>query len=183
MLLHEEYHAPYRIQIFQDMDAENPFDQLDYVDIVGWHRRSNFNTSTIFQSMEPRDVITYARQRRDILLPLFMYQHGNYIFSLQDFNDRWDSGQLGYLYIHRKAALRWFFGEQAQVMTRKRLDKIIAILEKELQWYTNYINGEVYMTVITSDTGEELSCFGGYDTIDDALEEARSDLKEMGVSI
>lgn len=73
-------------------------------------------------------------------LPLYLYDHSGLIMNTTGFNCRWDSGQVGWIYI-LKADLETFsyFENEDELETRA-----IEIMEEEVEIYNMYLTGEVY---------------------------------------
>jgi hypothetical protein len=86
--------------------------------------------------------------------PVFMYEHSNIALSINPFGCSWDSGQLGYIY-EEKENIRSEFNKK-RISTN--LNRLIEVrLEKEIEEYDNYINGEVYSIKVTEeDSGEQI---------------------------
>lgn len=93
-----------------------------------------------------------------ISLDVHLFEHSGMILSTTPFNDPWDSGQVGYIYVSREKA-RSEFGWSR--LTKKRIAHIEAALAEEVAEYSAYLEGEVYGYIITNAEGEELdSCWG-----------------------
>jgi len=73
--------------------------ELDGVDVITWHRRysigksHNYSVDEIFEIYPDEDWHSFD---------LYMYDHGMLAFSMSSFNDRWDSGQIGYIFVKRE---------------------------------------------------------------------------------
>jgi hypothetical protein len=80
--------------------------------------------------------------------PVFMLDHGNVAFSVNSFECRWDSAQVGFIVSDEGDA------QDAYVN-----------VTQELRVFAHYINGEVYGVRVFEDTEEIDSCYGyyGYD--------------------
>lgn len=90
----------------------------------------------------------------DLILPIYLYDHGGITVSHGSFSCPWDSGQVGWHYMTRIALKEHFDGD---------VDKALACLKAELKTYDHYIQGEVWGFEI-EDEEEELvdSCSGFY---------------------
>ena len=87
------------------------------------------------------EVEAYIRKKFDVcvILPVYVFQHGNIALSTNDFNDRWDSGQCGFIYC-TKAKAREEYGR----LTKKAIGKVEDYLKGEVEMQSNYANGDVY---------------------------------------
>lgn len=110
-------------------------------------------------SIESDDEETMRRaiEKEVILLNVFMYDHGNVAFSTADFGDRWDSGQVGVIYV-TKEKIRHEYGRRITARTIRRVTKC---LEGEIEVYSSWASGDVYGFVVEDKDGEdEDSCWG-----------------------
>jgi hypothetical protein len=76
--------------------------------------------------------------------PVFMYDHSELAFSINSFNCKWDSGQVGFIVSNE--------GTPQEAYNRAT---------SELQTYSQWINGEVFGVSVFEDT-EILDVCGGY---------------------
>lgn len=98
-----------------------------------------------------------------IYLPIYAYEHSGITISTgrgYPYNDAWDSGQLGYIYVTRKDALKnW----SRKHMTKKFRTRAEQSLRNEVQTYDDYLTGNVYGFIVKDSTGEQVeSCWGMY---------------------
>ena len=104
----------------------------------------------------------YAREENPMLealgfviLPIHLYDHSGLSVSVHSFNDRWDSGQIGY--IHTKQPL-----DNATLEMRGR-DEIAKMLEQEVEEYDRYLNGEAAGIIIEELTDAPRHCKDPYE--------------------
>lgn len=120
----------YRVTIFYDHNAESPREWDNIGTMVCWHRRYNLGDKHSYN--EPRDfLLDLAQQANEgcdrcangdcdmfdelglddlltlvkqkfIILPLYLYDHSGITMSTSDFGDRWDSGQVGWIYASKE---------------------------------------------------------------------------------
>lgn len=124
-----------------------------------------------------RIATQYLAQRREqalddnyVLLPVYMYEHGNIALSTSSFSCPWDSGQVGYIYVSKEKVV-----EEYGDWTAETVAQATKLLEGEVETYSQYLNGEVYGYVIEDGGGEETeegSCWGFYG-MDYCIEEAK----------
>lgn len=90
------------------------------------------------------------------ILPIYMYDHSGITIATTPFSCKWDSGQIGYIFLSKKKAIEEY-GENYEV------EKIKEYLENEVKIYDQYLTGDVYgFTVINKEGEEEDSCWGFY---------------------
>lgn len=91
-----------------------------------------------------------------IMLPLYLYDHSGITMSTSSFSCRWDSGQVGFIYVS-KAKVRQEYGWK--LLTKERIAKIEAILKSEVEVYDQYLTGDIWGFEVTEDDQED-SCWG-----------------------
>ncbi len=165
----------YKIEIFQDENPENPIQNWDMLGkYICWHKRYDLGNCTDFEN--PEEVKVYAKKHNALLYPLYMYEHSGIGLSLTNdrypYNCPWDAGQLGYIMVERNAALALLPNNTVKE-AEKLEEKVLEILNGEVETYNQYLSGDVYGYVVSKE-GEHIdSCWGIYD-IDEALSQAKN---------
>lgn len=86
-------------------------------------------------------MVQSVLDREYIILPLYLYDHSGITMNTGGFSCPWDSGQVGYIYISRKDALKehgW------KILTAKRREQVQNFLENSVKEYDCYLRGEGY---------------------------------------
>jgi len=129
----------------------------------------HYNAETTEQETRYYDKMIAAAWRRLqkewVYVPLYAYIHSGISISVSrtyPFNDPWDSGQLGWVYIP-KDTLRDLYGVER--ISKKRIEQALAIISAEVEEYNNYLTGQVWSYILEDlETGEIIdSCGGFYD--------------------
>ena len=95
-----------------------------------------------------------------IISPVYMYDHGNVVLSMNEFSDRWDSGLLGFIFC-TKEQLRKEYGWKR--ITKERQEKVFGYMKTEVREYSDYLSGNGYGYVIEDETGEQIiEAYGFY---------------------
>lgn len=103
------------------------------------------------------ETVRKAIEKEVILLNVFMYDHSGVAFSTGSFNDPWDSGQVGVIYV-TKEKIRHEYGKRITARTIRRVTKY---LEGEIEEYSAWASGDVYGFGVEDKNGEEEdSCWG-----------------------
>lgn len=123
-----------------------------------------------------QNIINKALDKYYIMLDIYMYDHSGITIRTNPFNCRWDSGQIGYIYVSKekvKKEYKW------KLLTKKRIKQIEEHLKNEVKTYDQYITGEVYTYRINDPITNEIidSCSGFYGT-----DFNKNDLMEMAKS-
>jgi len=124
----------------------------------------------------PKELEKYLKKKTNIVFSWYMYEHGGIAFSLSNqgypFNCPWDAGQIGYIVVPKKTAIK----EWGKDFTYEQVEKFI---KAELMEYQHYINNDFVYLDIQDKNGEIVDgCIG---TIEDAyefIEEFETRMKE-----
>ena len=157
------------IDIVQDRDAESPRDWENLGTMVCFHSRYNLGDK---HKLDVDEAIKLMLRKDVIALPLYLYDHGGISMSCSDFGDKWDSGQVGFIYIEKAKILKEF---NVKRLSKKLLEQVVKQLKQEVKTYSQYLEGDVYGFQIKDGDGEVLdSCWGfiGYDHVTEAANEA-----------
>lgn len=110
-----------------------------YYDIMAQSPRSWGNLGTIVQGkskykvgdVEVESLSEWLDDNKDLYkLPVYFYSHGGLSISTKPFNDRFDSGLLGYIFVKYDENLSY--------------DIIAGILENEIAILNEYLQGNVF---------------------------------------
>jgi len=167
------------LEIFQDPDPFNPRENDNLGKIEMYHRHYTFPHEGGFKD-NPDGLIEHLNSKEvAVKLPIFAYEHGMITISTGNqypFNDRWDAGQIGYIYATFEDIKKNWIKKR---VSKKMIEQTTEILNSEIEEYDQYLRGEVYGFVLSKlvkcDHGDEHkehldSCWGFY-SIDDILSE------------
>lgn len=179
-----------KIKLFYDSNPQSPRDWENLGTMVCFHKRYELGDKTDFNSdnYEDWNEVEYAIRAEEapiVILPLYLYDHSGISIRVGSWNGiaqhaAWDSGQVGFVYVSAKKALKWF---KRKKVTAKLAAKVEDAIREEVKIYNKFITGDVCGFVATVG-GEEIdSCWGFFDTedaIDIAKESIDYQLKELG---
>lgn len=90
--------------------------------------------------------------------PVYIYSHSGDTINTSPFGCRWDSGQIGYIFVFKEQA-RKEFGH----ITKKVYERCQGLLKGTIETLDMYLTGDVYGCIIEDEEGEEIdSCWGFY---------------------
>lgn len=175
----------FNINIHYDDCGESPREWDNLGKMVCWHRRYNLgdeqpneNNEDYWRSIAydhvpfetddlDMDTVWKIIDKHYIVLPLYLYDHSGITMNTSGFSCPWDSGQVGWIYVSKKA-VREEWGWKR--IGKRRWNKIARLLEGEVETYDQYLTGQVYFyTIEAKDTNKSISCddscggFYGYD--------------------
>lgn len=172
------------LNIFYDGTAESPRTWDSLGTIVAWHSRYDlmddgesyadarqffeYNTEHNFETQDGIDNASDRRlfnlfQKDNIILPVYMFEHGNVILRTSSFSDKWDSGQVGYIFVSKEDVKKEY---DVKRISKKLREKVESVLKSEIEVYSKYVNGDVIGFELLDNEGKQVdSCHGfyGYD--------------------
>lgn len=201
-------HGDYTIKIIHDDDPQNPRRDWDpFGHMICFHRRYDLGDKHTHSDVEEflRDLSQWDDEKdfdyaeayaiimeNNVILPLYLYDHSGITMSTGSFGDRWDSGQVGWIYASKKDVCEnWGVKDwedmvknnDGEMLSAKEYAKVL--LEGEVETYDKFITGEVYGFKVIDPDGEDIhSCWGFFgDTeksglLDDANSYIQYDVKK-----
>ena len=129
------YYDNYKTEITLDDWAESPRDWDNLGTMLTWQR--GYSSPDTNEFATPDDFIEWWNENcgvNGIILPVYCLEHGNISYSTSNYGDKWDSGQVGFIYVTSED-----FAKEGVMLA-----DAIKILENEVKIYSYYANGEVY---------------------------------------
>lgn len=150
---HTEDRKGCRIHIKYDNDGgDSPRDWDNLGTIVDWHRRITIGDKKI-------DGDWTISKRDNIVLPVYIYQHGGVTINTTGFSCQWDSSQVGWIYVSKKDAVANYGRVRC---TKSIVEKAKAHLVGEIKALDDFFTGNVYGYVIEFPDGKDDSLWGYY---------------------
>jgi hypothetical protein len=112
-------------------------------------------------------------ENKIVILPLYLYDHSGITMSTGSFNDRWDSGQVGFIYATYDEIKKEFGVEK---VTDNEIKRAYEILEGEVKTYDDYLTGNVYGFNFYDFDDILDSCYGYYPNHDKSYAEEQKDM-------
>lgn len=173
------------LKIYMQEDPENPRTAFDnFGHMVCFHRRYDLGDEghgideSEFSSWAEIEQHLIKEKGAVVILPLYLYDHSGITMRTHSFNDRWDSGQVGFTYATRKDILEnW----QVKRLTQELKEKARNLLIAEVETYDDYLTGNVYGYVLEDEEGETIdSCWGyfGYQSVEEIKKELHMDIQQ-----
>jgi len=179
---HTETIGKYKFSIISDDDHGNPREDFDHVATMAcFHHRYRLGDQSVnkeFPHME--DFVTWLKENESTLfsLPIYLYDHSGLTISTAPFSCKWDSGQLGVIYVEKAKFLKEF---SLTEWNDEAITRAEACLKAEIEEYDQHLRGDVWGYKIEDTTDPERdidSCWGIYGD-DYAIEEAKSAVAEL----
>lgn len=158
------------LKIIQDSHGESPREWDNMGKMVCFHGRYNLGDK---HNLRAENFSSFQEMVESVIdngvyLPLYLYDHGAITMSTSPFACRWDSGQVGFIYMTAQD-IRRGYGKA----TAGNREKALKMLQAEVETYNQYLIGDVFgfelIEVKTCNLGcehEEVidSCWGFYGT-------------------
>lgn len=169
----------YEIEIFPDDSPESPREWDNLGTMICQHRRydlgdkHDYDFSDCLTWLDVQKMLGYP----PVILNLYLYDHGGITMSCSPFGDKWDSGQVGFIFATEEDLIKEYGKVNEEIIKKAQ-----SVLEGEVETYDQYLIGDVYGYKIyemsVCDHGHEHreevdSCWGYYGE-DACMEEAES---------
>ena len=167
----------YEIEIIQDSDPESPREWDNLGTMICQHRRYNLGDKHDYylDECESWSDVQKELEYPPVILNLYLYDHSGITISCEPFGDKWDSGQVGFIFATKDNLLKEYGKVDEEV-----IQKAINVLKGEVETYDQYLTGDVYgykvYEISVCNYGHEHreeveSCWGYYGK-DSCMEEA-----------
>ena len=167
------------VEIYYDSDSESPRQWSPMTKFVMIHKRYDLPNEIDFKFNDYAlwdDVRDELWKDYNWVFPVYMLDHGGTRLSLNRFNDKWDSGQVGFICLNEDEMFSNFgFGADLDEKARQ-------VAEAELDEYDSWMNGNVFGFRLFEET-QEIECnqqwgfIGDHDT-SGLIDELKSELKD-----
>lgn len=130
------------LKIYQDSDTENPRTAWDNLGkMICFHRRYDLGDE---HNISPDNYESFDDMIQDVVgdgvhLPLYLYDHGGITMSTGSFGCRWDSGQVGFIYMTKQDIIKEYGND-----SKETREIVLKVLKGEVKTYDQYLTGDVY---------------------------------------
>ena len=176
--IQKEKIGKYIIKIYND-DPIDPRGNDNLGTMVCFHTRyslgdkHNYNHKD-YKDWEQMKKAIIRNENAGVILPLYLYDHSGITMNTTGFSCRWDSGQVGWIYISKQKMLEEYGGKY---VTKKLKERVAEYLVNEVEEYDQYLTGEAYGYKIfkkgKNGKKEEFDSCWGYNEQEYCLSEAR----------
>lgn len=149
-------------KIFIDESPDSPRNWDNLSKMICFHKRYSLGDKhdykhADYNSWDEMKKAIIRKEKNDIILPLYLFDHSGITMKTGDFNDRFDSGQVGFIIISRE---KIFSNMGWKKITPKRKELLFTYLEGEVETYDQFLTGDVYGYKIEENGEETDSCWG-----------------------
>ncbi len=157
------------LEIYLDTTPSNPREDSNLGIIAGFHKRYSLADNNVsfksddFEGWDAMEEHICKVIKAVVCLPLYMYDHGGITIKTTPFGDRWDSGQIGFIYCTNSTISDIGLAIQNDDTWSSYKERLAKHLIAEVHTFDQYLTGDVYGFAIKNTDGEEQdSCWGFY---------------------
>ena len=110
------------------------------------------------QIQELNQALMSQIEKMYVVLPVYLLDHSGLAMSTTDFNDRWDSGQVGIIFVSNEKIKEEYEVDFIEPVLRLQVEER---LKEEVAEYDAYLRGECYCFELYED-GELVHSCGGF---------------------
>lgn len=167
--LHQIEYKGYTIFVKQDDSPMNPRTEWDNITkMCCFHKRYELGDKEPgfreddFGSWEALEKAIILQEKPMAILPLYLMDHSGLTIKTSSFNDPWDSGRVGFVWITKKEYFNNWSAKDHRI-SKARLKRAYEILEQDVRVYNDYLTGSCYGYEVEDPEGEPIdSCWGYY---------------------
>lgn len=134
----------FRIRIMQDEEPDDPRNWDNLGTMVCGHKRYRLGDEQAekgeYENWEEWLEGEVLSLHNAFYLPLYLYDHGGITMRTRPFYDPWDSAQVGWIYVTLDRAR----GEFGDLSFEEMEQRVLGVLEGEVQEYDTYLRGDAY---------------------------------------
>jgi len=158
------------IEVALDGYAENPRAWDNLSTMVCFHGRYTLGDKHAYRSDDysgwgelERKII--AEHKPSVIRPLYLYDHSGLTIATTEFSCRWDSGQVGFVFVRPDRIRECFSCKRVSLKLRERACRNML---SEVETYDKYLRGEVYSYTVWGESR------GNFYSIEEAIEQAKA---------
>ena len=151
------------LEVTQDEYASSPRHDDNLSTMICFHGRYDLGDKHDYKHQDysgwaEMEKAIIKNESPAIILPLYLYDHSGITISTSPFSCRWDSGQIGFIFVSKEKLRKEY---NVKRITKKEIERATKILLAEVETYDLYLRGEVYGYTLLNENGEiEDSCWG-----------------------
>jgi hypothetical protein len=175
-----DYHDKdeFLMSLLEDQIGDTEKAESKYEELAEKVSRDDYKLHGSYSKAVDDEVFSFLEQKH-IILPLFLYDHSGITIRTTDFGDRWDSGQVGWIYVnHDKLKSDLNIGN----VTPEVVQHIEEALKTEVYEYDCYLRGECYRYKLFENDVEIDSCYGFLGDVEDVKKQVTESLPEEAKS-
>lgn len=148
------------LRIFADDSADSPRTWDNLGKMICFHKNYSLGDKHEYKAGDydgwnEMEKAIAKKEDAAIILPLYLLDHSGITISTVDFNDRWDSGQVGFIVISKEKIRKEY---SVKRISEKLIEDVTKYLIGEVETYDQYIRGDVYRFEIVKIETCDMEC-------------------------
>ena len=138
------------LEVYQDSDIESPRMWDNLGTMLCFHNRYNLGDELeddekpdSFEGWDDLKDYLIRKCKGGVILPLYLMDHSGLSISTTPFSCRWDSGQVGFIYVTADDIRKEYDVKETEI-PEDIIEKVTRCLEGEVETYDQYLSGDVY---------------------------------------
>ena len=135
----------YRLSIYHEDSPESPREWDNLAIMVCFH--NNYNLGDKDHGYSKKDFDSWKELCEQIvkdhepvvIKPVYMYDHSGITLSTGEFSCKWDSGQVGFIFVSKERCV-----SEYGVVNPESIERATSVLDGEFRTYNEYAKGNVY---------------------------------------
>ena len=166
----EETVGEYVCRVFHDDSSSISPEDFDHVGkLMTFHRDCYIQVERKFKRKE-EEFKAFLRDNENnlIIMPVYAYIHSGVALSLErggQFNDPWDSGQIGVIYCTKE--------EAAENFGKNYSERLLKCFKAIIEEWDGYLSGNVYGYTVERNGEDVDSCWGFIGTPQEVMKTAK----------
>lgn len=132
------------LRIVYDPDATSPREWDNLGTLYAWGEYKHLGDEHDHDFEYPGDLIASGIHKGGILIPVYIFVHGNITLSTTPFGCTFDSGKLGYYFMSKEKIIHEYGVEHDR-------EKVRSYMENEIKTYDSFLQGNTYGYTIHKD--------------------------------
>jgi hypothetical protein len=175
----------YKIEVIQDEEPFDPRENDNLGTMVCFHSRYTLGDKDHGYTRE--SLLEHLKNTNPVHLPLYLLDHSGITISTGTYAcdpQGWDTSCVGVIFIDLEKARKemgW------KVVTPRRRERLMGILQAEVEEYDHYLRGDAYGFKVTDKDGDVIASVWGFlgdfeksGLLNEARAEVDGDLKSNG---
>ena len=155
------------LRIIQDENPNDPREDDNLTKMVCFHNRydlgdkHNYNKDD-YNSWDELKKAIEDTEKPVVILPLYLYDHSGITISTTEFTCKWDSGQIGFVYITNERINELGCVIKNEETINDYIKCLTRCLQEEVKQYDQFLQGDIYRFELIGPDGEEIDSWGGF---------------------
>lgn len=138
-------------RVVEDQHPINPMKEHDNIGILAcFHKKYDFTDKNVpfkfedFLSWEEMEEYINKELKALICKTVFLMDHSGLSVKTKPFNDSWDSGRIGFVYVTKEKLITHGLLKEGEEMTEELKENLPNYIEGQIETWNDYLTGNVW---------------------------------------